>query len=107
MTPPASPGRGEAHGQAVPARRGAPAPAGDDAAPRDLGGDGLKRGGSVGAVGAAGLREVRTAAAALAAKGLGTGAGEVDGVVGRGEVVGDADDEPGLAVVDADDGDDA
>ena len=59
-------------------------------------------------IGTAGLRQVGTAAAALAAQHLGADADEIDGVVRGGEVGGDADHETGLAfLADADNGDDA
>src|SRR3954468_1683642 len=70
--------------------------------------DGGERGLRLRAVGTAGLRHVAAAAAALAAELLGAGAHEADGVDRRRQVVGDADDDAGLAVAgDADDRDDA
>ena len=61
-----------------------------------------------GAVRAAGLGHVTPSAAALAAEVAGTGAHQSDRVVTLGQILGDADDEPGLAVRgDADEGDDA
>src|SRR6185312_4883360 len=60
------------------------------------------------AIGSARLRHVGTAAAALAAERLRTLLHEIDGVETRGQVVGHADDDAGLAVAgEADDGDDA
>ena len=67
-----------------------------------------KRSISLGAIGAAGLRHVGPSAAAFAAERLGAFAHKIDGVVSRHEIVGDADDDAGLAIAgDADDGDDA
>ena len=70
--------------------------------------DRRERGLGLGAVGAAGLRHVGPAAAALAAERLGALAHEIDGGEARGQIGGDADHDAGLAVLgDADDGDDA
>ncbi len=61
----------------------------------------------LGAIGSAGLRHVRTAAAAFAAQGFGPSFDEIDGAPGFDEIVGHADREPRLAVLgDADDRDD-
>src|SRR5271154_4924747 len=71
-------------------------------------GDYGKRGVSLRSVGTAGLRHVRPPAAALAAEHFGRLAHEIDGVKAGDEIVGDTDDDTGLAVVgNADDGDDA
>ena len=70
--------------------------------------DGGERRFGLAAVRAAGLRHVGPAAAALAAEHFGALADEIDRVEAFGQIVGDADDDAGLAVVvDADDGDDA
>ena len=77
-------------------------------APRDRRRNRLERRIGPRAVGPAGLREIGTAAAALAAEHLGADANEIDSIVGAREVLGDADDEPRLTLVaDADHGDDA
>ena len=50
-------------------------------------------------IGTAGLRHIGPAAATLAAQRLGAFAHEVDGVEALDQIVGDADDDAGLAVV--------
>jgi hypothetical protein len=73
-----------------------------------LGLDGVEGGFGLGAVGAAGLGHVRAAAAAFAAERCGADLYEVDGAIGAGEVLRDADRKASLAVLgDPDDGDDA
>ena len=59
----------------------------------------VERGLGLGAVRAAGLRHVGPAAAALAAERLGALAHQIDRVEARGQIVGDADHDAGLAVV--------
>ena len=72
------------------ARRFASAPA--EASPaRDPCRDRLERLLGALAVGAAGLRQVGSAAATLAAEHFGADADQLDGIVGRGEIGGDAD----------------
>src|SRR5882724_2782196 len=61
--------------------------------------DCLERRFSLGAVGAARLRHVRPAAAALAAERRRTGAHQIDGAVALGQVIGDPDDHRSLAVL--------
>ena len=60
--------------------------------------DGIERRTCLGAVRSAGLRHVRPPAPALAAQRFGRDAHEIDRVVARGEVLGDADDDAGLAI---------
>ena len=74
----------------------------------DLRRDGLERLIGARTVGAAGLGEIGAAAAPFAAERLGADAGELDRVVSASQVSGDADHEPGFALIaDADYGDDA
>ena len=107
LGPPATPDGLKAHGQAIPARR-APEPATASAPPVISAAIASSAASARAPSGPPALRKIGTAAAAFAAKRLGAGAGKLDRIVGAGEIVGDADDEAGLAFLrHADNGDDA
>ncbi len=68
--------------------------------------DGSQRGFRLRSIGTTGLRHIRPAAAAFAAERLGALAGKVDSIETRNKVVGDTNDDAGLAIAgNADDSD--
>src|SRR6266849_2773136 len=98
---------GSRSSRADPGLRGFAAPSGLRV-DRKHRGDGIERGLGLGAVGPAGLSHIGPAAPALAAERFRAFAHQLDRVVALGQILGDADDDAGLALPgDADDGDDA